>query len=103
MTTRAKFEVEGGETKKKQRSREGPPPWKIGLAVGLLAVAGFLIYWNTRPAAPSAITPEQAQELNRIQQGMESDTATKKVMQLPPEPENTVDTPGSRARKAPGT
>ena len=103
MTTRAKFEVEGGEAKKKKLSREGPPPWKIGLAVGLFAVAGFLIYWNTRPAAPSTVTPEQAQELNRIQQGMESDTATKKVMQLPPEPENTVDQPGSRARKVPGT
>ncbi len=103
MTTRAKFEVEGGEKEKRKLSREKPAPWKIGLAVGLLAVAGFLIYWNTRPAEVPQLDAAQQQEVNRIQEGMAKDEQTKKIMQIPEPPANTTDTPGSRARKAPGT
>lgn len=103
MTTRAKFEVEGGETKKRQLSNERPAPWKIGLAVVLLAAAGFLIYWNTRPAEVPQLDAAQQQEVNRLQEGMAKDEQTKKIMQLPESPPNTTDPPGSRARKAPGT
>jgi hypothetical protein len=104
VTTRAKFEVDGsGAAKKRSLSGDRPAPWKIALAVVLLAGAGFLIYWNTRPAEPATIPPDQQQEVDRLQQGMANDEQTKKIMQIPESPPNTTDPPGSRARKAPGT
>jgi hypothetical protein len=103
VSTRAKFDVAQSKGPEKTKTpSEKHATWKIGLVVGLFAVAGLLIFWNLRPEKGTApISAEQQQQVDRLSQGMQADKATQKALEVPEPPENTVDAPGSRMRPAP--